>query len=136
MATGGPAAFVRLKLAGEEAPPTAAVTVSAPAIEFEVNIAEVAMPLAPVVAVVEFVPVSANIPLAPEDGAVNVTIALPTGFCPTSTTVTTKGWVNALVTVVFCAFPPLARIDAGAPVVFVRLKVAGVSTPETDAVTV
>jgi hypothetical protein len=93
------------------------------------------VPLAFVIAVVVFVPESANVPLAPEDGAVKVTIALLTGFCPPSITDATKGEGKAPGARTLCPFPLVAMIAAGAPVVFVRVKGAGVA-PEIEAVTV
>ncbi len=100
------------------------------------NIAEVATPLALVVAVVVLVVVSANVPLAPDAGAVNVTIAPFTGFWPLSSTVATSGAANAVLVAALCGVPLVAVIEAAAPAVLVRLKLAGVDTPVTAAVTV
>jgi hypothetical protein len=125
-----------VKLAGVNTPATVAVTVSAPDVLFAVNAAEMATPLALVVAIVVLVVVLANVPLAPDVGAVNTTIALLTRFWPPSTTVTISGVGNAALIAAFCGVPPEAVIAAGAPVVFVRLKLAGVGTPETAAVIV
>jgi hypothetical protein len=100
-----------------------------------VNVVEVATPLALVVAIVVFVPF-AKVPLAPEAGAVNVTVTPLTGFEPLSSTVATRGAANAVLIVALCGVPLVAVIDAGAPTVFVRLKLAGVDTPATVAVTV
>jgi hypothetical protein len=136
MAAAGPARFVRLKLAGPEAPPTVAATVTPPEVVFAVKAVEVAIPFALVLVDVVFVPVSANIPLAPVFGAVNTTIALLTGFCPVSTTVAVNGAANALLMVALCKFPFVAVIVAGPLVVLVRLKVAGLFAPETEAVRV
>jgi hypothetical protein len=136
IAAGAPAMFVRSKLAGVDTPATLAVTVSAPDVPFAVNAAEVATPLALVIAVVTLVVVSANMPLANDAGAVNVTIAPLTGFWPLSTTVATSGTANAALIAALCGVPLVAAIAAGAPVVFVRLKLASVRTPETAAVTV
>jgi hypothetical protein len=96
---------------------------------------EVATPLAVVVAVVVFVPF-AKVPVAPVVGAVNVTVAPLTGFEFLSNTVAARGSAKAVSTVALCGVPLVAVIDAGAPAVFVRLKLAGVETPETVAVTV
>ncbi len=60
--------------------PEVAATVYVPAVAFAVNAADVAMPLEFVVALVVFVPESANVPLAKVDGAVNVTTAPETGL--------------------------------------------------------
>jgi hypothetical protein len=132
----GPAMLVRLKLAGVVTPATVAVTVSAPAVPFAVKGADVATPLAFVVAVLVFDAVSANVPLAPVAGALNTTTAPLTGFWPLSTTVTTIGAANEVFTMTPCDAPLVAAIVAGAPVVFVRLKLAGVAAPEVAAVTV
>jgi hypothetical protein len=48
----------------------------------------------------------------------------------------TNGAANAVLTVVLCGVPLVAVIEAGAPTVFVRLKLAAVDTPATVAVTV
>jgi hypothetical protein len=77
-----------------------------------------------------------NVPLAPITGAVKVTIALLTGLLPLSTTFTCSGFVNGLPTTALWPFPAVARTEAGAPVVFVRSKFAGVGTPAIEAVTV
>jgi hypothetical protein len=98
-----------------------------------VNVAEVATPLALVVAV--FTP-PAKVPLAPDAGAVNVTTTPLTGFEPLSSTVATSGNANAVPTVALCGVPLVAAIDAPAPTVFVRLKLAGVDPPATVAATV
>jgi len=108
----------------------------APELPFAVKSADVATPLALVVAIVLFEAVSANIPLAPVAGAVKVTTAPLTGFWPPSTTLATKGDENGVFTMTPCELPLVAAIDAGAPVVFVRLNLAGVDTPGIAAVTV
>lgn len=101
------AVFVREKLAGVEAPETEAVTAYAPAVEFAVNTAEVAFPVESVVAV--FFP-PAKVPLAPEDGAVKVTVT-PLVADPPVVTVATKGAANAVLTVAVCGDPLVAAID-------------------------
>jgi len=50
--------------------------------------------------------------------------------------VATSGFVNCVPTVALCPPPLVAVIDAGAPAVFVRLKLAAAATPETVAITV
>jgi hypothetical protein len=100
-----------------------------------VNVVEVATPFALVVAIVVIVPF-AKVPLGPVVGAVNVTVAPLTGFEPLSSTVATRGAANAVSMVALCGVPLVAVIDAGAPTVFVRLKLAGPEPPETVAVTV
>jgi hypothetical protein len=80
--------------------------------------------------------VVAKVPLAPDAGAVNVTDAPLTGFESLSTTVATRGAANAAPTTALCPDPLVGVIDAAAPAVLVRLKLAVVDTPATDAVTV
>ena len=127
------AVFVRLKSAGVAIPVAVAVTVyGPPAVAFAVNTADVATPLASVVAV--FAP-PANVPLAPVAGGVNVTTT-PLTPVPPFDTVATSGAANAVLTVALCAVPLVAAIVSGAEAVFVRLKLAGVATPLTEAVTV
>jgi len=101
-----------------------------------VNAGDVATPLAFVVAVLMFVLVPAKMPLAPVDGAVNVTITPLTGCDPLSSTVATSGAANAVSMVAVCGVPLVAVIVAGTAAALVRLKLAGVDTPATDAVTV
>jgi hypothetical protein len=133
---GGPGAFVKIKLAGVDTPGAVATTVSAPAVPFAVNAAEAATPLALLIAVVTLVPLSANVPLAPVDGAVKVTVAPLIRFWPLSTTVTTSGAGNMALMGALCGVPLVAVIATGAPAVLVRLKLASVGTPGTAAVTV
>jgi hypothetical protein len=108
-----------------------------PAAVAAVRIGEVARPFASVVTLaVADGGVVAKVPLAPDAGAVNVTVAPLTGFEPLSTTVATSGAANAAPTTALCPDPLVGVIDAAAPAVLVRLKLAVVDTPETDAVTV
>ena len=130
-----PVMFVKLKLAGVATPATEAVTAYPPAVPLAVNGAEVAMPFASVVSVSVAVPF-ANVPLAPEDGAVNVTVAPLTGYWLLSTTVATSGARNAVSMVASCRDPLVAIIVAAAPDVFVNAKLVEAVTPATVAVTV
>src|SRR5690348_10384954 len=93
------------------------------------------MPLAFVVAVAVLVP-PAKVPLAPVDGAANVTIVPLTGFDLLSNTVATNGAANAVLMGALCGVPPVAATMVAAPAEFVRKKFAGVVTPATVAVTV
>jgi hypothetical protein len=102
-------------------------------VELAVNTADVATPLAFVVAV--FTP-PANVPLAPLAGALNVTTTPLTGLFPASLTVATRGAANAVLIVALCGVPLVAVTLAAAPAVFVSEKFAGVATPATVAVTV
>src|SRR5260370_8170524 len=89
-----PGRLVSEKLAGVTTPATDAVTLyGPPAVAFAVNTAEVATPLAFVVAV--FTP-PANVPLAPLAGALNVTATPTTGLPPPSFTVATTAAPNAV----------------------------------------
>ena len=97
----------------------------------------VATPLVLVVAVVVVNP-PLNVPLAPVAGAVNVTVTPLSRLLPASFTVAEKGVPKLVFTVALCEGPPVAVMLAGAPgaaALFVRLKFAGVATPDTVAVT-
>ena len=78
----------------------------------------------------------AKVPLAPLDGAVNVTVTLLTGLFPASFTVACSCVVKAVLIVALCGVPAVAVMLAAVPVKLVREKFAGVPTPETEAVTV
>jgi hypothetical protein len=86
-----------------------------PAVEFAVNTGEVATPLELVVAV--FTP-PAKLPLAPDEGAVNVTVT-PLAGDPFVVTVATSGAANAVPTVALCGVPLVAAIDTTGVVVVV-----------------
>src|ERR1700730_8944667 len=129
---GGGARFVSEKFA-DVAPVALATTLyGPPAVAFAVNTAEVAIPLAFVVAV--FSP-PAKLPLAPLVGAVNVTSTPLTGLFPASVTVATKGAVNAVLIDALCPEPLVATTLAAGPALFVSEKFAGVATPATVAET-
>jgi hypothetical protein len=81
-----------------------AVTISAPAVEFAVKAEEVATPLVLVVTVSVAVEFDANVPLAPDAGAVKVTVTPAVGFPPV-VTVATSGLVNVVATAVLCPDP-------------------------------
>jgi hypothetical protein len=89
-----------------------------------VNTAEVATPLAFVVAV--FTP-PANVPLAPEAGGVKVTTMPLTGLFPASVTVATNGAANAVLIAALCGVPVVAATFAAAPVLLVSEKFADVA---------
>lgn len=136
-AIGGGVVFVRLKLAGDETPAVEAVTVYAPVVVLAVKTWEVAAPLEFVVSVsVAATGFVAKVPLAPVDGAVNVTETPLTGLPLPSVTVATRGLPNATPTTALCPLPLVAVIVAGEDAVFVRLKVAGDDAPLVDADTV
>ncbi len=77
-----------------------------------------------------------KVPLAPLAGAVKVTVAPLTGLPPASFTVACKAVAKAVLMAALCGVPALAAMLAAAPALFVRLKLAEVATPATDAVTV
>ncbi len=76
-----------------------------------------------------------TVALAPLPGAAKNTVTPGTGLPPTSVTVACNGLANAVPIVVDCGVPDDAVTVAGLPGAFVRLKVAGVATPATLAVT-
>jgi len=92
---------------------------------------EVATPLALVTAVLPLV----NVALAPDAGTANVTVTPLTGLFPASFTVTCSAVPNAVLITALCGVPAVAIMDAADPEVLVRVKLAGVVTPETLAVT-
>jgi hypothetical protein len=105
---GGPAKFVRMKLADDVAPGTVPPTSAEPATVFAVKTDEVATPLESVVSVSVEVPVVAKVPLAPDNGAENVTVAPLTGFEP-AITVTCR-FAYAVPTTALCGVPAVAVI--------------------------
>jgi hypothetical protein len=92
-------------------------------VEFAVNVADVATPLAFVVAVFT---VPANVPLAPLPGTENVTTTPLTGLLPASVTVATNCAANAVLIVVLCPEPPVTAMFAGGAPTFVNEKFAEV----------
>jgi hypothetical protein len=121
---GGTAVLVREKVA--DVAPVALVTTlyGPPAVPLAVRTAEVATPLAFVVAV--FTP-PAKVPLAPDAGGVNVTTTPLTGLFPESVTVATNGKANAELMAVLCPEPLVTVTLAAAPVLLVREKFAEVA---------
>jgi hypothetical protein len=97
-----------------------------------VKVGAVATPLALVVAV--FTP-PANVPLAPLDGAVNVTVTPDTPFPPLSFTVAVRA-AKAVLMATLCVPPAVTTMLIALPAVLVSEKFAGVATPATVAVTV
>ena len=75
-----------------------------------VNVAEVAVPEEFVIAV--FTP-PAKVPLAPVDGAVNVTVRSPMGFPSGSLTTTTKGAEKAVRMAALCGVPLFGTMLVG-----------------------
>lgn len=103
-----------------------------PTLPLAVKVAEVATPEEFVTAV--FFP-PANVPLAPDGGAVNVTVTPGTGLPPTSVTVADSGLTNAVFTGALCPEPPVAVMVWGGPGVFVNAKDTGAATPGAEAPT-
>jgi hypothetical protein len=123
----GPALFVKAKFA-DVAPVALATTLyGPPAMALAVKTAEVATPLALVVAV--FTP-PANVPLAPDAGGVNVTTTPLTGLFPESVTVATNAAAKALLIAALCGVPLVAATFAAGPALLVSEKFAGVSFGE------
>ena len=125
--------LVKLKLAGVATPATAAVTVYDPGTLLAVNAGAVAIPLPLVTPVAVANP--ENPAVAPVDGAVKVTVTPFTGLLRASFTVTCNAVANAVLTNVLCGVPTVVATLAAAPAVLVKLKLAGVTTPATVAVT-
>ena len=99
-----------------------------------VKTGEVATP-EELVCAVTVAPPPANAPLAPEPGAVKVTVTFETGLPPESFTVTTSGVLKAVRTCAFWPLPDVVVMLAGAPAVFVKAKAACAATPVTEAFT-
>lgn len=89
-----------------------------------VNVGAVATPLLLVVACA-VVPPPAKVPLAPLDGAVNVTTTPLNGSDLLSLTVACRD-AKAVLIATLCGVPELAVIDAGVPARFVSEKFAAV----------
>jgi hypothetical protein len=105
--------FAKLKVAAVCTPGAEAITVYAPTFAFALNTAEVANPLASVVAVLVLEPVSANVPLAPVVGAVKVTTT-PLTEDPFLVTAATRGNAKAPPIAWLCGVPLIAAIASGA----------------------
>jgi hypothetical protein len=127
------AVLVRLKLAVPVAPVAVAVTEYEPAVPLAVN-ASMALPFESVVMVIVFVPFE-KVPLAPDDGAVKVTVTPLVPVLPVRT-VACRLAPNGALTVVVCGVPPVALIVVPLVGLLVRLKFAVPDAPEAVAVTV
>ena len=77
----------------------------------------------------------AKLALAPEPGAVKVTVTPLSGFPPESFTVACNAEPNAVLITAVCGVPAVAVMDEALPAVLVRAKLAEPLTPETLAVT-
>jgi hypothetical protein len=95
---------------------------------FAVNVGAVATPLA-LVATAAVVPPPVNVPLAPVDGAANVTFTPEMTLPLLSFTVTCMG-AKAVFTATLCDAPPVATITDGGPGWFVSVKLAAVAEPD------
>src|SRR5215467_16383202 len=112
--------LVSEKLAGVETPETEAVTVyGPPAMLLAVKTGAVATPCALVVAVLT---PPAKLPLAPLEGAVNVTVTPETALPPASFTVATRGAGNAVAIVVLWGVPLVAAMLAADPALLLNEK--------------
>jgi hypothetical protein len=98
-----------------------------------VKVDEVASPLAFVVSVSVFVPLP-NLPLAPEEGAVNVT-ETPLVGVPFVVTSATKGFANAVPTVALCPDPVDTAMTGTGAAVLVSLKFTGLAATTAAAAT-
>ncbi len=107
-----------------------------PAVELAVNADDTATPEAFVVAVVT-VELLANSPLAPEPGAVNVTVTLGVGDPLASLTVAVRGKEKAVLILVVCGVPVVTVIVAAAAWLFVSEKLTVIVLPplNTDPTT-
>jgi len=92
------------------------------------------MPLALVVAVAVVDPL--KVALAPEAGAVKVTVTPLRGLLFTSFTVACSAVARTVLMAALCGVPAVAVILAGVPGRLVMLKLAGVLAPAAAAVTV
>jgi hypothetical protein len=104
--------LVRVKLAHVARAGVNAATVYVPWVPFDVNTGAVAMPLPLVVTVTVFAP-PANKPVAPTRGAVNTTVAPPTGLLFLSRKMTCRLVANAVLRFAVCGVPALVAIDVG-----------------------
>ena len=134
MLAAGPGTFEIEYVAGVATPVTLPVTEYEPAVVLAVNTVAVASPLLFVVAVIVASP--PHLPVAPLDGAVNVTVTPLTGLLEASRTTALKFVAKALPTCALCGVPAVAVTLAAGPAVLVKAKFAGVATPDAVADTV
>src|SRR5713101_539452 len=127
-----PPSFVSVNVAGVETPDTLAVTVKTPPVAFAVAVTLASPELSVTAVAAESVAVA---PLEPVCAA-KFTVMPGSELPEASATTTTKGLAKALPVGVVCGFPLTMNTAAGPVETFCRWKVAGVATPETDAVTV
>lgn len=90
---------------------------------FAVNEGDVAWPSDPVVTIAG----PANVALAPEAGAVNVTVTPDTGLPPASFTTATSGLPKGVLTFALCPLPLTTVMLAADPAVLVKENEAGVA---------
>jgi hypothetical protein len=120
---GAPAVLVKAKETKAVRPLAEAVTEYAPAVALAVKMGEVATPEV-LVSRVAAVPLPANIPLAPEAGALKVTLTPETGLPLVSLTVATNGLLKAWLTCALCPPPEVAVMVEAGPAAFVKTKEA------------
>src|SRR5207248_385242 len=132
MLAGAPPVLVRLKLAGVATPDTVARSEERRVGKVCRNLWAVDTPMQIVVAVVVVNP-PVNVPLAPLVCVVNVTVSPLIRLLLLSFVVVASAVPKLVFTAALCEVPPVAVMLAGAPPVLVRLKLAGVATPDTVA---
>jgi hypothetical protein len=132
MLVAAPDVLPSAKLAGAATPATLALTVKAPVVPLAIRVGAIAIPAALVVAVAVVKPPKA--PLAPELGAVNVTVTPEAGFPKPSWTVACNAVPNAVPTTVVCGVPPVATMLAGAAAMIVNEMLTAEARPGHEAV--
>ena len=90
------------------------------------------MPAILVLTVIVFVP---KVALAPVPGPANVTATPAIGFDKLSVTLARRTLAKVVPMFALCDAPETATTDCGVPGVFVKLNVAGVGIPATQAAT-
>src|SRR5438128_11416 len=126
-----PPSFVSVNVAGVDTPDTLAVTVKTPPVPFAAAVTLASPELSVTAVAPESVAVA---PLEPVCAA-KFTVMPGSELPEASATTTTKGLAKALLVGVVCGLPLTMNTAAGPVETFCRRKVAGVATPETDAVT-
>src|SRR5215470_1001421 len=127
-----PPSLVRVNVAGDATPATLAVTVKTPPFAFAVAVTLASPELSVTAVAADSVAVA---PLEPVCAA-KFTVMPGSELPEASATTTTSGLAKALPVGVVCEFPLTMNTAAGPVETFCRWKVAGVATPETEAVTV
>lgn len=134
---GAPTVIVSAKVAGVATPLTDPETLKLPKMQLAVNVDAVAIPEEFVVAVV-LAPPPAKVPLAPEPGALNVTVTPGTGLLAASFTMAARFVPKATPACVVCGVPAFGWTDAGTWVTVTEsgVEFAELKAPAPDAVAV